>query len=86
MSEIKETVEEVIEQRDRTNAKMSLRLHGIHSRVLSEIKDDIIELLTAVCNLSLKISLISEEGRVVNEAQIFKKVSRDDLQGCKPDV
>lgn len=70
MSEIKETVEEVIEQRDRINATISLGLHGIHSRVFSELKDDITELLIVVCNLSLKISLISEEGRVVNAAQI----------------
>lgn len=70
MSEIKETVEEVIEQRDRINATISLGLHGIHSRVLRELKDDITELLIVVCNLSLKISLISEEGRVVNAAQI----------------
>lgn len=70
MSEIKETVEEVIEQRDRINASISLGLHGIHSRVLSELKDGITELLIVVCNLSLKISLISEEGRVVNAAQI----------------
>lgn len=70
MSEIKETVEEVIEQRDRINATISLGLHGIHSRVFSELKDDITELLIVVCNLSLKISLISEEGRMVNAAQI----------------
>lgn len=51
-----------------------------------ELEEETVELLMVVCNLSLKVSLIPEEGRVVNVAQIFKGVSRKDLQACEPDV
>lgn len=39
-----------------------------------------------VCKLYPKISLIFEKGRMVNVAQNFKEVSREDLQPCEPDT
>lgn len=45
-----------------------------------------VELLMVMCNLSLKFSLLHGVGTVANVAQIYKAVSREDLQASELDV
>ncbi|CAM5118702.1 unnamed protein product [Eretmochelys imbricata] len=54
LSQIEVSLEEVLELIDKLNSNKSRGPTGIHPRVLKELKCEIAELLTMVCNLSFK--------------------------------
>ncbi|CAM4681052.1 unnamed protein product [Lepidochelys kempii] len=54
LSQIEVSLEEVLELIDKLNSNKSPGPTGIHPRVLKELKCEIAELLTMVCNLSFK--------------------------------
>ncbi|CAM4650296.1 unnamed protein product [Lepidochelys olivacea] len=78
MSQIEVSLEEVLEQIDKLNNNKSPGPDGIHPRVLKELKCEIAELLTVVCNLAFKSASVPNERRIVNVTPIFKKGSRGD--------
>ncbi|CAM5130961.1 unnamed protein product [Natator depressus] len=56
----------------------------IHPRVLKELKCEIAELLTVVCNLSFKSATIPNDWKIANVTPIFKKGSRGDPGNYRP--
>ncbi|XP_065409551.1 dnaJ homolog subfamily C member 12 isoform X1 [Chrysemys picta bellii] len=57
---------------------------GIHPRILKELKCEIAELLTMVCNLSFKSSSVPNDWKIVNVTPIFKRGSRGDPGNYRP--
>lgn len=57
------SVEEVYEQVNKMNSEKSSGPDGIHARVLKELKYEIAKLLTAACNLVLKLASVPKEWR-----------------------
>uniref|UniRef100_K7F105 Reverse transcriptase domain-containing protein n=1 Tax=Pelodiscus sinensis TaxID=13735 RepID=K7F105_PELSI len=74
----------VLEQIEKLNVNKSLGPDGIHPRVLKELKWEIAELLSVVCNLSFKSASIPNDWKVANVTPIFKKGSRDDPGNYRP--
>uniref|UniRef100_K7GG65 Reverse transcriptase domain-containing protein n=1 Tax=Pelodiscus sinensis TaxID=13735 RepID=K7GG65_PELSI len=76
--------EEVLEQIEKLNVNKSSGPDGIHPRVLKELKWEIAELLSVVCNLSLKSASVPNDWKVANVTPIFKKGSRGDPGNYRP--
>ncbi|CAM5165119.1 unnamed protein product [Natator depressus] len=57
---------------------------GIHPRVLKELKCEIAELLTMVCNLFFKLASVPNDWKIANVMPIFKKDSRGDPGNYRP--
>ncbi|CAM5145241.1 unnamed protein product [Eretmochelys imbricata] len=84
LSQIEVTLEEVLELIEKRNSNKSLGPDGIHPRVLKELKCEIAELLTMVCNLSFKSATVSNDWKIANVTPIFKKDSRGDPGNYRP--
>ncbi|CAM5124147.1 unnamed protein product [Natator depressus] len=78
LSQIEASLEEVLELIEKLNSKKSPGPDGIHPRVLKELKCEIAELLTMVCNLSFKSATVPNDWKIANVTPIFKKGSRGD--------
>ncbi|CAM5175000.1 unnamed protein product [Eretmochelys imbricata] len=78
LSQIEASLEEVLELIEKLNSKKSPGPDGIHPRVLKELKCEIAELLTMVCNLSFKSASVPNDWKIANVMPIFKKGSRGD--------
>uniref|UniRef100_K7EXX2 Endonuclease/exonuclease/phosphatase domain-containing protein n=1 Tax=Pelodiscus sinensis TaxID=13735 RepID=K7EXX2_PELSI len=78
LSRIEVSLEEVLEQIEKLNVNKSPGPDGIHPRVLKELKWEIAELLSVVCNLSFKSASVPNDWKVANVTPIFKKGSRGD--------
>lgn len=74
-SEIEGTEEVSMVQVDQMNSNKSPKWDRIHQSIQKEPKDGTVELLTAVCNLSLKTSFIPEEWRQGNMTPNFRRDS-----------
>ncbi|CAM4592116.1 unnamed protein product, partial [Lepidochelys kempii] len=82
--QIEVTLEEVLELIEKLNRNKSLGPDGIHPRVLKELKCEIAELLTMVCNLSFKSATVPSDWKIANVTPIFKKGSRGDPGNYRP--
>ncbi|CAM4529159.1 unnamed protein product [Caretta caretta] len=82
--QIEVTLEEVLELIEKLNRNKSLGPDGIHPRVLKELKCEIAELLTMVCNLSFKSATVLSDWKIANVTPIFKKGSRGDPGNYRP--
>uniref|UniRef100_A0A452IGB1 Reverse transcriptase domain-containing protein n=1 Tax=Gopherus agassizii TaxID=38772 RepID=A0A452IGB1_9SAUR len=78
LSQIEVSLEEVLELIDKLNINKSPEPDGIHPRVLKELKCEVAELLTKVCNLSFKSASVPNDWKLANVTPIFKKGSRGD--------
>ncbi|CAM5146477.1 unnamed protein product [Natator depressus] len=78
LSQIEVSLEEVLELIEKLNSNESPGSDGIHPRVLKELKCEIAELLTMVCNLSFKSATVPNDWKIANVTPIFKKGSRGD--------
>ncbi|CAM4408569.1 unnamed protein product, partial [Caretta caretta] len=78
LSQIEVSLEEVLELIEKLNSNKSPGPDGIHPKVLKELKCEIVELLTMVCNLSFKSATVPSDLKRANITQIFKKGSRGD--------
>uniref|UniRef100_K7F032 Reverse transcriptase domain-containing protein n=1 Tax=Pelodiscus sinensis TaxID=13735 RepID=K7F032_PELSI len=76
LSRIEVSLEVFLEQIEKLNVNKSPGLDGIHPRVLKELKWEIAELLSVVCNLSFKSASVPNDSKVANVTPIFKKDSR----------
>uniref|UniRef100_A0A8C3I5X8 Reverse transcriptase domain-containing protein n=1 Tax=Chrysemys picta bellii TaxID=8478 RepID=A0A8C3I5X8_CHRPI len=76
------SLEEILELIDKLNK--SLRPDGIHPRVLKELKCEVAELLTMVCNLSFKSAPVPNGWKIANVMPTFKKGSRGDPSNYRP--
>ncbi|CAM4589829.1 unnamed protein product [Lepidochelys kempii] len=83
-SQIKVSLEEVLESIEKLNSNKSPGPDGIHPRVLKELKCEIAELLTMVCNLSFKSATVPNDWKISNVTPIFKKGSRGDPGSYRP--
>ncbi|CAM4721027.1 unnamed protein product [Lepidochelys kempii] len=84
LSQTEVSLEEVLEQIDKLKSNKSPGLDGIHPRVLKELKCEIAELLTVVCNLSFKSASVPDDWRIDNVTPIFRKGSRSDPGNYRP--
>ncbi|KAM7181807.1 uncharacterized protein RBU57_000458 [Macrochelys suwanniensis] len=84
LSQIEVSVEEILELIDKLNCNKSPGPDGIHPRVLKELKCEIAELLTRVCNLSFKSASVPNDWKIANVTPIFKKGSRGDPGNYRP--
>uniref|UniRef100_K7EZH3 Reverse transcriptase domain-containing protein n=1 Tax=Pelodiscus sinensis TaxID=13735 RepID=K7EZH3_PELSI len=84
LSRIEVSLEEVLEQIEKLNVNKSPGPDGIHPRVLKELKWEIAELLSVVCNLSFKSASVPNDWKVANVTPIFKKGSRGDPGNYRP--
>ncbi|KAG6940840.1 hypothetical protein G0U57_011320 [Chelydra serpentina] len=84
LRQIEVSLEEVLELIDKLNCNKSPGPDGIHPRVLKELKCEIAELLTVVCNLSFKSASVSNDWVIANVTPTFKKGSRDDPGNYRP--
>ncbi|CAM4478491.1 unnamed protein product [Lepidochelys kempii] len=84
LSQIEVTLEEVLELIEKLNSNTSPGPDGIHPRVLKELKCEIVELLTMVCNLSFKSATVPNDWKRANVTPIFKKGSRGDPVNYRP--
>ncbi|XP_061469435.1 uncharacterized protein LOC133378834 isoform X1 [Rhineura floridana] len=78
------TREEVLGLIDNIKTDKSLGPDDIHLRVLKELKGEIADLLTKICNLSLGSSSVPEDWKVANVTPIFKRGSRGDPGNYRP--
>lgn len=62
--------EKVMDQPEKLNCNQSVGPDGIHLRALKEPKTNASELLTKICNLSLKTATVSEDWRVAKVVPI----------------
>uniref|UniRef100_A0A8C3H706 Reverse transcriptase domain-containing protein n=1 Tax=Chrysemys picta bellii TaxID=8478 RepID=A0A8C3H706_CHRPI len=84
LSRIEVSREEVLELIDKLNINKSPGPDGIHPRVLKELKSEVVELLTKVCNLSFKSASVPNDWKLANVTPIFKKGSRGDPGNYRP--
>ncbi|CAM4661225.1 unnamed protein product [Lepidochelys kempii] len=84
LSQIEVSLEEVLELIEKFNSTKSPGPDGIHPRVLKELKCEIAELLTMVCNLSFKSAIVPNDWKIANVTPIFKKGSRGDPGNYRP--
>uniref|UniRef100_A0A8C3F3S5 Reverse transcriptase domain-containing protein n=1 Tax=Chrysemys picta bellii TaxID=8478 RepID=A0A8C3F3S5_CHRPI len=84
LSQIEVSLEEVLELIDKLNSNKSPGPDGIHPRVLKELKCEVAELLTKVCNLSFKSASVPNDWKLANVTPIFKKGSRGDPGNYRP--
>ncbi|CAM5127487.1 unnamed protein product [Eretmochelys imbricata] len=84
LSQIEVTLEKVLELTEKLNSNKSPEPDGIHPRVLKELKCEIVELLTMVCNLSFKSATVPNDCKKANVTPIFKKGSRGDPGNYRP--
>ncbi|CAM4590202.1 unnamed protein product, partial [Caretta caretta] len=84
LSQIEVTLEKVLELTEKLNSNKSPEPDGIHPRVLKELKCEIVELLTMVCNLSFKSATVPNDWKKANVTPIFKKGSRGDPGNYRP--
>lgn len=71
--EIEGTEEMTTVQEDQMNSIYSPKPERIHQSIQRDLKEGTAELLTEVCNLSPKTSLILEEWRQVNMTPNFRR-------------
>lgn len=71
--EIEGTEEISTVQEDQINSNYSRKPERIHQSIQRDLKNGTAELLTAVCNLSPKTSLIPEEWRQANTTPNFRR-------------
>ncbi|CAM4678027.1 unnamed protein product [Lepidochelys kempii] len=76
LSHIEVSLEEVLELIKKLNSNKSPGPDGIHPGVLKELKYEIAELLTMVCDLSFKSAPVPNDWKIANVMPIFKKGSR----------
>lgn len=62
--------EKVMDQPEKLNCNQSVGADGIHPRALKEPKTNASELLTKICNLSLKTATVPEDWRVAKVVPI----------------
>lgn len=62
--------EKVMDQPEKLNCNQSVGPDGIHPRALKELKTNASELLTKICNLSLKTATVPEDWRVAKVVPI----------------
>ncbi|CAM4382079.1 unnamed protein product [Lepidochelys olivacea] len=84
LSQIEVSLEEVLELIEKLNSNKSLGPDGIHPRVLKDLKCEIAELLTMVCNLSFKSATVPNDCKTANVMPMFKKGSRGDPGNYRP--
>ncbi|CAM5131339.1 unnamed protein product [Natator depressus] len=84
LSQIEVTLEEVLELIEKLNSNKSLGPDGIYPRVLKELKCEIVELLTMVCNLSFKSATVPNDWKIANVMPMFKNGSTDDPGNYRP--
>ncbi|CAM4534756.1 unnamed protein product [Lepidochelys kempii] len=84
LSKIEVSLEEVLELIEKLNSNKSPGPDGIHPRVLKELKCEIAELLTMVCNLSFKSATVPNDWKIANVMPMFKKGSRGDPGNYRP--
>ncbi|CAM4653796.1 unnamed protein product [Lepidochelys kempii] len=84
LSQIEVSLEEVLELIVKLNSNKSPEPDGIHPRALRELKCEIAELLTMVCNLSFKSATVPKDWKIANVTPIFKKGSRGDPGNYRP--
>ena len=84
LSHIEVTREEVMRLLDNLKTDKSPGPDGIHPRVLKELKCELVDLLTKICNLSLNSASVPEDWKVANVVPIFKKGSRGDPGNYRP--
>ncbi|KAG6933041.1 hypothetical protein G0U57_020115, partial [Chelydra serpentina] len=84
LSQIEVSLEEVLKLIDKLNCNKSPGPDGIHPRVLKELKCEIAELFTRVCNLSFKLASVPNDWKIANVMPIFKRGSRGDPGNYRP--
>ncbi|CAM5114322.1 unnamed protein product [Eretmochelys imbricata] len=84
LSQIEVSLEEILELIEKLNSNKSPGPDGIHPRVLKELKCEIAELLTMVCNLFFKSASVPNDWKIANVTPIFNKGSRGDPGNYRP--
>ena len=84
LSQIMVNKDDVLDQIDKLIINKSPGPDGIHPRVIKELRNEVADLLTRVCNLSLKTATVPEDWRIANVTPIFKKGRRGDPGNYRP--
>lgn len=76
--------EKVMDQPEKLNCSQSVGPDGTHPSALKELETNASELLTKICNLSLKAATVPEDRRVAEGVPISLEGVNDDPVNYKP--